>query len=268
MPVPRMFYAPSYSTQPLKACQDIAQLPCAWSARSLFLSVYKIHVKSRKMWSEQAPFSSSHILHSLTHIIPSIYAIIVIIVFSVTSYYPLIMKSLMIFTFSLSLLGAPVSAARLAEPAIQVHARAQYQGGWPLALMASETAGCPVEAPVQCQNNYTTLECCPGSQVCHIDATSEEQYCCPTGLSTPSLQPHHYSLTIVLTPLLIYRRRLLYCRFKLSGLRKLILDPVLCEPYLFLLWTWLHRLPSSRKRLRLLWASRSNCSIGLTCPDH
>jgi hypothetical protein len=52
------------------------------------------------------------------------------------------MKSLMMFTFfSLSLLGAPVSAARLAEPAIQVHARAQYQGGWPLALMASETAG-------------------------------------------------------------------------------------------------------------------------------
>lgn len=61
------------------------------------------------------------------------------------------MKSLTIFTFSLSLLfGTAINAERLAEPVGQVHARSLYQGGWALALMASESAGCPVEAPVQC----------------------------------------------------------------------------------------------------------------------
>jgi hypothetical protein len=98
------------------------------------------------------------------------------------------MESLTIFICSLSLLfGALVNAGRLAEPAVQVHARSLYQGGWPLALMASESTGCPAEAPVQCQNSNTLLECCPSGQICHIDATNGEQYCCPTGPSTPPL---------------------------------------------------------------------------------
>jgi len=99
------------------------------------------------------------------------------------------MKSLLVFAFfSLPLLfGTPVNAERSAEPAVQAHARAVYQGGWALALAASETVGCPVEAPVPCQNNYTTLACCPGNQVCHINTNSELQYCCPTGPSTLSL---------------------------------------------------------------------------------
>jgi hypothetical protein len=139
------------------------------------------------------------------------------------------MKSLIIFAFSLSFLFAnSVNATKLAEPVVQVHERALYEGGWALALMASESAGCPAEAPVQCTETGSTLECCPSNQICHIGGTDDVQYCCPTGLSILLLlsSTRHNSSTIVLTCPLICRKRLPCCRYKFPSLRKLILDHV------------------------------------------
>ncbi|KUJ06332.1 uncharacterized protein LY89DRAFT_743943 [Mollisia scopiformis] len=61
----------------------------------------------------------------------------------------------------------------------QLNPRAEYQGGWPLALSALNTT-CPAEAPVQCNNGEVNPSCCPAGQFCVWPSGLFAFACCPT----------------------------------------------------------------------------------------
>lgn len=70
-----------------------------------------------------------------------------------------------------------------ADRALQhLNPRAEYQGGWPLALSALNTT-CPAEASVQCSNGDVNPSCCPAGQTCVWGGGVFAFYCCPTGMS-------------------------------------------------------------------------------------
>lgn len=83
-------------------------------------------------------------------------------------------------TYTFSVVGAKPYV--VAESAIQhLNPRAQYQGGWPLALSASNTS-CPADASVQCNNGDVNPGCCPAGQSCVWGSSVYAFYCCPTGI--------------------------------------------------------------------------------------
>jgi hypothetical protein len=94
-------------------------------------------------------------------------------------------------------LTAAVDARTAAVPAIQkLSSRAEYQGGWALALEGSASTTCPADAPVLCSSDLVTPGCCPTGQTCINGAGADANYCCPTSTSLAFFpfppSPHHY----------------------------------------------------------------------------
>ncbi|KAE8454448.1 hypothetical protein EG329_000070 [Mollisiaceae sp. DMI_Dod_QoI] len=87
-------------------------------------------------------------------------------------------SSILCVAYMWNILG--IEAYVVAERAIQhLNPRAQYQGGWPLALSALNTT-CPSDTPNQCSGNSVNPSCCPNGQTCVWGASQYAFYCCPT----------------------------------------------------------------------------------------
>ncbi|KAH7311964.1 hypothetical protein BKA65DRAFT_517890 [Rhexocercosporidium sp. MPI-PUGE-AT-0058] len=74
-----------------------------------------------------------------------------------------------------------VDASSRAEPAIQhLSGRAEYQGGWPLALIGTASPSCPASASESCSSEVQNPACCPSGQTCIFSSSTYASYCCPT----------------------------------------------------------------------------------------
>ncbi|KAG4415074.1 hypothetical protein IFR04_011799 [Cadophora malorum] len=85
-------------------------------------------------------------------------------------------------TLSISLLLCLNADARsLAQPAVQhLSPRAEYQGGWPLALIGTASSSCPASASESCSSTVQNPACCPSGQTCIFSPSIYASYCCPT----------------------------------------------------------------------------------------
>ncbi|PVH86171.1 hypothetical protein DL98DRAFT_567628 [Cadophora sp. DSE1049] len=87
-----------------------------------------------------------------------------------------------IFTLSFFLLSfSNVDARSLAQPAVQhLSSRAEYQGGWPLALIGTASPSCSAAASESCSSTVQNPACCPSGQTCIFSPSIYASYCCPT----------------------------------------------------------------------------------------
>ncbi|KAK0105705.1 hypothetical protein ONS95_004230 [Cadophora gregata] len=78
-------------------------------------------------------------------------------------------------------LFSTVNARSLAQPAVQhLSSRAEYQGGWPLALIGTASPSCPASASESCSSTAQNPACCPSGQTCTWSGSVYASYCCPT----------------------------------------------------------------------------------------
>ena len=102
---------------------------------------------------------------------------------------------------SISLLPCLNADARsLAQPAVQhLSPRAEYQGGWPLALIGTASSSCPASASESCSSTVQNPACCPSGQTCIFSPSIYASYCCPTSMCIPRF-------TVTITFLMTSRR--------------------------------------------------------------
>lgn len=112
---------------------------------------------------------------------------------------PFIMANFITLSISL-LLCLNADARSLAQPAVQhLSPRAEYQGGWPLALIGTASSSCPASASESCSSTVQNPACCPSGQTCIFSPSIYASYCCPTSMCIPRF-------TVTITFLMTSRR--------------------------------------------------------------
>ncbi|TVY84017.1 hypothetical protein LSUE1_G002959, partial [Lachnellula suecica] len=92
-----------------------------------------------------------------------------------------VMVAISLITVTLFFFFRKIEANFRATPAVQhLSPRAEYQGGWPLALTGTASGSCPADASVSCSRNTINPSCCPSDQTCIFGYSQDANYCCPT----------------------------------------------------------------------------------------
>jgi hypothetical protein len=134
--------------------------------RSTYLHAMYIYI----MLSAHDTFLESHIRHTVVSFITSSF-------FD----HSLIMLSIFLLSLVISLFFVETEASSRAIPAAQhITPRAEYQGGWPLALTGTASGSCPADATVLCSKSQLfNPSCCPTGQT-FVFGSNNDAYCCPT----------------------------------------------------------------------------------------
>ncbi|KAL2062396.1 hypothetical protein VTL71DRAFT_6662 [Oculimacula yallundae] len=89
--------------------------------------------------------------------------------------------SILLFSSCILTILPTVNASSRAQQAVQqLSGRAEYQGGWPLALLGTASSTCPISASESCSSKVQNPSCCPSGQTCIFSSSTYASYCCPT----------------------------------------------------------------------------------------